>query len=563
MDRVAYYQATRSLQRKRRRAAALRRRVFLTLLVLLIATAFTAWPRSAEVNGTRLRVHHGETVQELLQRAQLNLRVGDLLDVQGHVIGRGKGQPAVVFVDDRRARLDDHVKRGARIWAVPAGDRVEPLRETATVLPREGSASPEVPTIKRAWRGRYSHLLAGVEVARATKIRPKRELRAPGGRPQIALTFDDGPDSRWTPQILKLLARYHAHATFFVLGLRAEQEPELLRRTVAAGHEIGNHSFGHDWLSKKSADYIRQDLQRVEALVEPVTGYRIRWFRSPYGARNDTLRQVVSVLGYSEATWDVDPWDWKRPGADRICSRVLNAVDPGEVVLLHDGGLNRAQTVEALGRILEALSEEGYEFVTLSELRPLGDPLVVSRVELAGGPLTVRECRPGLRVIVNGREVTLRSRPAEAGNDLLLPARLLTQELGLALRYRDRQKACALETPGGIVTARVSSRRVDWCGRTEALEVPPLFFRGDLVLPLWLVCEAGGVLADYEAATRTLRLALPECAGLPTTPLPRPAAGAPRRLGWDQPWPEALARRAALCGAPPTEASFRGRLPGV
>ena len=172
----------------------------------------------------------------------------------------------------------------------------------------------------------------------------------------VYLTFDDGPDPRWTPQVLDLLEQHNAKATFFVLAENAGRNPDLVRRARAAGHAIGNHSVSHKNLTKLSA-------ARLHA--EVAGGVASRCFRPPYGATNAKVRTEIKRDGMKQVLWDVDPDDWQRPGAATIASRILTAVHSGDVVLMHDGGGNRSQSVTALSRVLSVLEARGYTFAAL------------------------------------------------------------------------------------------------------------------------------------------------------------------------------------------------------
>ena len=178
------------------------------------------------------------------------------------------------------------------------------------------------------------------------------------------LTFDDGPGTS-TRQVLDLLARYDAKATFFTIGSAAAAQAALTRRIVRDGHAIGNHTFSHADLTRLSPGEFAAEVERAEVTIRRITGTTTRWLRPPYGATNATVRSLAAAHGYRLALWDVDPQDWRRPGATRIASIVVANVRPGRIVLLHDGGGDRAQTVAALRQILATLSARGYAFAAL------------------------------------------------------------------------------------------------------------------------------------------------------------------------------------------------------
>ncbi|MER7588188.1 polysaccharide deacetylase family protein [Micromonospora sp. NPDC127501] len=178
------------------------------------------------------------------------------------------------------------------------------------------------------------------------------------GTPRLALTFDDGPDPRYTPQVLALLSEYDVRATFCVVGENAQNHPDLVQSIVDAGHTLCNHSWHHDvGLGARSADAIRSDLLRTNAAIRAaVPNAPIVWYRQPGGAWTYPVVSVARQLGMTPLHWSVDPSDWELPGAAKITATVLSQAEPGSVVLLHDAGGDRQGTVEALRRILPDLT---------------------------------------------------------------------------------------------------------------------------------------------------------------------------------------------------------------
>ena len=212
----------------------------------------------------------------------------------------------------------------------------------------------------------------------------------------VALTFDDGPDPRWTPRILDSLRRLHAPATFFVTGTNALGEPDLLRRIVAEGHELGNHSTTHPDLTGLPVAAMRLELLATQRLVEAYTGRSLRLFRAPYlgDADPDTAAEIAPIqtaaeLGYVSVGLHVDPLDWSLPDANQIVRRTIDqvaagsATRPAQIVLLHDSGGNREATIRALPGIVQGLRARGYEIVPVSRLAHLRSHDVMPPV--AGG----------------------------------------------------------------------------------------------------------------------------------------------------------------------------------
>ncbi|WP_372444043.1 polysaccharide deacetylase family protein [Micromonospora antibiotica] len=177
------------------------------------------------------------------------------------------------------------------------------------------------------------------------------------GTGEVALTFDDGPDPTYTPQVLDVLRAYGVKATFCVVGENAQDHPELLQAIVADGHTLCNHSWHHDvLLGKRSPALIRADLIRTnEAIHAAVPDARISYFRQPGGAWTYPVVSVAEGLGMTPLHWTVDPNDWQVPGAAKITTVVTRDTGPGAVVLMHDAGGDRQGTVDALRRILPDL----------------------------------------------------------------------------------------------------------------------------------------------------------------------------------------------------------------
>jgi peptidoglycan-N-acetylglucosamine deacetylase len=180
----------------------------------------------------------------------------------------------------------------------------------------------------------------------------------------VYLTFDDGP-SVYTPQILATLEARGVRATFFVLGANAVSYPSYVRQENAAGNVIGDHTWDHPDLTTLSPDQVRQQLESTADEIEFLTGKRPTLWRPPYGRYNSTVTQIASSIGLSMRLWDVEPRDWSLPGTNEIVRRVVDNVRNGGIVLLHDGGGDRSQTVAALGTIISTLQGRGYRFDTL------------------------------------------------------------------------------------------------------------------------------------------------------------------------------------------------------
>jgi peptidoglycan/xylan/chitin deacetylase (PgdA/CDA1 family) len=189
----------------------------------------------------------------------------------------------------------------------------------------------------------------------------------------IALTFDDGPNEPFTGRILDILARLGVTAAFFVIGENAERFPDVLHRANAEGHEIGNHTYGHDVLPLKSTRFIQNEITRTSDIIESITGKRPTLFRAPHGWRNPWLGRAARRAGVEPIAWSLGVWDTDRPGAEAIVRRTMKGLRNGCILLLHDGrGVERdadsSQLVDALPRIIDGARNAGFRFVPLSTL---------------------------------------------------------------------------------------------------------------------------------------------------------------------------------------------------
>lgn len=243
------------------------------------------------------------------------------------------------------------------------------------------AAAPAVATPSPTGPGVAAVAAAPAPVPRPVAKRPAPARPAPKARPArprspipirrvpagsvVHLTFDDGPSSAWTPEVLQLLRRHRAAATFFLVGREAQARPRLVERIRADGHAVGNHTYSHPRLTGATPQLVAAEIERGSRHLRG----RTTCLRPPGGNVDDEVRAAARRAGQRVALWDVDTADWRRPGADAIADAVARDVRPGSVVLLHDGGGDRSQTVEALRALLPRLSAAGYRFTTLPACR--------------------------------------------------------------------------------------------------------------------------------------------------------------------------------------------------
>ncbi len=184
----------------------------------------------------------------------------------------------------------------------------------------------------------------------------------PAAPKYVALTFDDGPSPRCTPRLLDGLAEYGARATFFVVGCQTVKDPDIVQRIAAEGHQVGNHSYDHAQLDSLTCAQALADLQKNDDLLRELLGEGTYWVRPPYGLCSDREAESLTV---PLVNWSVDTEDWKSKDADRIVDIIYRQVSDGDIILLHDRYQN---TVDAVLRAVPHLQEQGYVFVTVSEL---------------------------------------------------------------------------------------------------------------------------------------------------------------------------------------------------
>jgi peptidoglycan-N-acetylglucosamine deacetylase len=332
-------------------------------LVLRLRTA-QSWSPSDLSDGSLCLELHGRRVARICATGTRRIRL------RYEPLGAGG---AVLRSARLAARVTRHDPSSFRAMFALADAHLGPgeLRWRAFSSPRTGCAGPGGPTPSCDSSFPASGL-AALRIRRPKPIGCTRHgapFRTNGSRRHrtVAMTFDDGP-SPYTHRVLRILRRFRVPATFFLIGQQVGPFRREARAELRAGNEIGNHSLRHSFLPS------RGDLATTNRVIRRATGFRPCLFRPPGGDVNSRLVGSALSLGMDTITWDVDPRDWSRPGTGAIVTRVLGAVRPGSIVLMHDGGGPRGETVAALPTILRVLRHRGYRFETVSAL--LGDKLV-------------------------------------------------------------------------------------------------------------------------------------------------------------------------------------------
>lgn len=270
------------------------------------------------------------------------------------------------------------VAPGDTIVTTPGEDTVEPTREEtrAIEIPTEivgkgamvSLAAPGSVGIERVVLGVVSGDVVESETVVPASPMVLRKTNG-NGKKVVALTFDDGPWPKQTAKILDILKAEGVPATFFTVGLRVKKEPELAKRIVAEGHAIGTHTYRHVNLTTAEKGIVRREIRGANDMVRRITGVQPKWFRPPMGLIDSNAYKELKAAKMRVALWTVDPQDWRGEAtAGQIARDVVAAVKPGAVILLHDGGGDRKDTIKALPWIIHELQDRGYDFVLLDDL---------------------------------------------------------------------------------------------------------------------------------------------------------------------------------------------------
>jgi peptidoglycan/xylan/chitin deacetylase (PgdA/CDA1 family) len=320
---------------------------------------------SVTVAGRHEHVHIGMTLEDVAARFQVQPSAGNLLDVQGNVLRRGVF-PGSLLIDGRRASPATRLHNGDRVVGRRGRDRREPLRRELLPVRAGAPGNPQfllarTPGVEVIVRGAISHELV------SARFQPSP--RRPIVERAVALTFDDGPSPTNTPRVLAVLRHLHVHATFFVVGYLVEQYPQIIALERRDGMTVGNHTYNHPEVPPfaQLPSQLIQDEIALGAQSLTRVGIQPRLLRTPAGSFSRTVIRVATALGERVVLWSVDPTDW-RPGvtARQIAARVLGAVHPGSIVILHDGGGDRTATIRALPIIVRGIRQKGLRLVAIT-----------------------------------------------------------------------------------------------------------------------------------------------------------------------------------------------------
>ncbi|RKQ32543.1 polysaccharide deacetylase family protein [Oceanobacillus halophilus] len=196
----------------------------------------------------------------------------------------------------------------------------------------------------------------------------------PTNNKAIAITFDDGPNPIYTPQVLEIFANAGGKATFFMIGEKMEKYPEIVRMAKEKGHQIGNHTYTHADLSKLSVEELKEEIKRTEELIQELTGEMPHVLRPPFLLFNEETVAIAEENGYPMiGALNLDARDWEQPGVNHILEESRKHVKEGSILIFHDGYGDRSQTIEAISKLVPELTEKGFQLVTVSELLTLSN----------------------------------------------------------------------------------------------------------------------------------------------------------------------------------------------
>jgi peptidoglycan-N-acetylglucosamine deacetylase len=345
------------------------------------ALYFTVFTFGASIDGRSVRLSSSATAGEVFARDLVARKPGDLVSAKSHkVLVKGGGGQPYLSASGRTLTPNDSLRGKGDLKSHDGTDTVEATRVTTQTIPvpvrYEGSGPIEttVATGSPGVREVTVGTISGQVVRKREKVTPVTRVIVKGYAKTsqervVCLTFDDGPWPKTTNAIIKILQDNGVTATFFQIGRQARHSPSIARAVAEAGLEVGNHSENHSYsFGRMKASGVLKEISQAQYDIRRATGKAPTFFRPPGGITNKTMGAALKKLDLGWVLWSIDTGDWKRPSPGKIVSRVMRNVRPGAVVLMHDGGGDRTNTVKALPTIIKKLKEQGYTFVTLDEL---------------------------------------------------------------------------------------------------------------------------------------------------------------------------------------------------
>lgn len=392
--------AGHSVSHKKKAQAKKHRSRLITVVVALVLIAagvgaflwFFPPVYNITVDGKSVSVPATTTLQNLVEGNFASPKAGNLIAVDGSVAKEGGGDPFEATINDEQTNNPQaHVKRDAVITFSDGNNVDESYTETVSSVPFGTSTQTATPAsyyqgsihlYSEGQDGQQSKRTGDVSGKTVTVV-TKQPVNAGfstssvnvGTDKVIALTFDDGPWPETSEEILNILEQNDAHATFFMIGNQVGEHPDVVKKLYAAGNQLATHSYDHAAgagqgvnLTYMTADQQVSEITKGFDAIESVIGAKVsRIMRAPGGNYYGSLVETLHPYITAEIGWDVDTEDWRKPGSEAIIQRI-ESVKPGQVILCHDGGGNRSQTVEALKVAIPYLKAQGYTFITIDEL---------------------------------------------------------------------------------------------------------------------------------------------------------------------------------------------------
>lgn len=360
------------------------------LVILLVVALWPKPPVTITVNGKTAEVPANSTLKEVMDAQGIIVNPGDLVTVGGNLMIAHNGYAFSAQLNGKdlsQEEIDSYRVRGSESVVFSDGkDRTEEYDAVTEViepyLRMEGSGYELQYVSQWAQEGVLEHRTGKQSGEKADVMTQEardcvitcRNLELDGDERYVALTFDDGPTSPYTEQVLEILDEHGVRATFYNLGDQVNANPELCRRVVEAGHQVANHTMAHNQLIAIDDAQVREEIVRSAAAIETACGVATTHIRPPYGDFSERSWLASGGTITAAIRWSGDSQDWKLPGAEAIVENALLNVHSGTIILMHDGGGDRSQDVEALPTLIDRLQDEGYELVTVSELmRAAGD----------------------------------------------------------------------------------------------------------------------------------------------------------------------------------------------
>ena len=368
---------------------------FSTIVGMLVVAAIVGgglfWWNNRSVtirlNGSNTSVKVGSGIAAIVKEKHVSTTAGDLISVGGNVLSQGEGYAYSASVngeDIASDKVDDYrASDGDDLTIGDGADKYEDYDVTVVEeqpkLEMGGEAWGNITYIsqwprvgKREVRyGKVSGETADGDWIQETQncvVTVHQISPDDSSRKLIALTFDDGPAETYTEKYIEILDQHGIHATFFNLGQNIEQYPDLAKKIVESGNELMSHTYQHQQLTTLESAALQSEFSGAFSLIESTTGVKTSSFRPPYGDFKESTWLKSGGLASLSVLWNLDSEDWRRAGSDSIVSKSTTNAFSGAIILMHDGGGDRSQDVEALPQIIETLQAEGYEFVTVGEL---------------------------------------------------------------------------------------------------------------------------------------------------------------------------------------------------